>query len=86
MRFAWLRKNSANSEAAKQESGQTFSLIRLAYNIIFWSFLIPFFTPIDYGTGFIIFTVIILIRLSANLYINFLDFQPEQYEEYPLRS
>jgi hypothetical protein len=40
----------------------------------------------EYGTGFIVFTVIILIRLGLNLYTNnILDLTPEQYESYPFR-
>ena len=62
------------------------ALIRLAYNAVFWIFLLPFFTIIDYGTGFIAFTVIIAIRLVLNLYTNnMLDLTPEQYESYPFR-
>ncbi len=80
MRFAWLRKNSA-----KQASTHTFSFIRMAYNIAFWVFLLPFFTTIDYSTGFIAFTIIIFVRLSVNLYVNFLNLKPEQFESFPFR-
>ena len=62
------------------------SLIRKAYNIVFWIFLLPFFTVIEYRTGFLVFTVIIAIRLGLNLYTNnALDLTPEQYDSYPFR-
>lgn len=62
------------------------SLIRKAYNIVFWIFLLPFFTVIEYSTGFLVFTIIIAIRLGLNLYTNnALDLTPEQYDGYPFR-
>ena len=85
MRFAWLRKNSANNIAVKQGFTHPLALIRKAYNAAFWIFLLPFFTTIDYSTGFIAFTVIIFIRLGANLYTNHVLKQPEQYESFPFR-
>ena len=85
MRFAWLRENSANYASVKQGFTHPLSLIRKAYNAVFWIFLLPFFTIIDYSTGFIAFTVIIFIRLGANLYTNVLDLTLEQYESYPFR-
>ena len=85
MRFAWIRKNSANDVSVKQGFTHPLSLIRKAYNLAFWVFLLPFFTAIDYSTGFIAFTVIIFIRFGANLYTNVLNLTPEHYESYPLR-
>jgi hypothetical protein len=62
------------------------SLIRKAYNAAFWIFLLPFFTAIDYSTGFILFTVVIFIRLILNLVTNnFLNLSPEQFERFPFR-
>ena len=58
----------------------------MLYNIAFWVFLLPFFTAMDYRLGFILMTIMILIRLSANLYINLVNFKLEQFERYPLRS
>jgi hypothetical protein len=86
MRFAWLRQNSANKESVKQGCTHPLTLIRAAYNIAFWVFLLPFFTAMDYGTAFILFTVIIFIRLGANLYANHVLTQPEQFESFALRS
>ncbi|NIQ92185.1 MAG: hypothetical protein GWN33_08125 [Gammaproteobacteria bacterium] len=86
MRFAWLRENSADYVSVKQGATHPLALIRKAYNAAFWIFLLPFFTIIDYSTGFIAFTVIIAIRLGLNLYTNnVLDLTPEQYESFPFR-
>ena len=86
MRFAWLRENSANDVFVKQGFTHPLSLIRKAYNAVFWVFLLPFFTIIDYSTGFIVFTVIIAIRLVLNLFTNnLLDLTPQQYENHPFR-
>ncbi|MCJ7568046.1 MAG: hypothetical protein MUO58_10960 [Anaerolineales bacterium] len=86
MRFAWLRENAANYVAVQQAFMHPLSLIRKAYNTVFWIFLLPFFTIIEYRTGFLVFTVIIAIRLVLNLYTNnALDLTPEQYDSYPFR-
>jgi hypothetical protein len=86
MRFAWLRENSANDVSVKQASTHPLAIIRKVYNAAFWLFLLPFFTIIDYSTGFIVFTVIIGIRLFLNLITNnALDLTPTQFESYPFR-
>ena len=86
MRFAWLRENTANFESVQQAFLHPLALIRKAYNLAFWIFLLPFFTMIEDSTGFILFTVIIGIRLVLNLYTNnLLDLTPEQFEAYPFR-
>lgn len=85
MRFAWLRDNSTNSLPVQQGRVHPLSLIRFAYNVVFWIFLLPFFTSMEYGTGFIAFAIIILIRLLLNLYTNHALKQPEQYESFPFR-
>ena len=86
MRFAWLKENSTDYAAIKQGFTHPLSLIRKAYNLVFWIFLIPFFTAVEYSTGFIAFTVIIFIRLVLNLYTNnVLDLKPEEYEAFPFR-
>ncbi len=86
MRFAWLRENMSNYEPVQQAFMHPLALIRKAYNAIFWIFLLPFFTLIDYRTGFILFTVVIGIRLVLNLYTNnILKPTLEQYERYPFR-
>lgn len=86
MRFAWLRENAPENSAVQQASTHPLALIRKAYNLAFWIFLLPFFTSMEYGTGFIAFTVIILVRLIANLYTNnVLDLTPEEYDRFPLR-
>jgi hypothetical protein len=86
MRFAWLRKNSDDIESTRQAYLHPASIIRFAYNLAFWVFLIPFFTRMAYATGFIIFGVIILIRLVLNLYTNnILKPTPEGYDQFPFR-
>lgn len=86
MRYAWLRKTSPDPTAVKQAATHPLALIRTAYNAAFWVFLLPFFTMIDYGTGFIVFTMIILVRLGANLYTNnILKPTSEQYDNLPFR-
>ena len=63
------------------------ALIRMAYNVVFWVFLLPFVTTIDYGVGFLAFTVVIFVRLAANLYANnVFKLQPAQFDRYPFRS
>ena len=86
MRFAWLKENSADYVAVKQAFTHPLALIRKAYNLAFWVFLIPFFTAMEYSTGFIVFSVVILIRLGLNLYTNnALNLTPAQYESFPFR-
>ena len=86
MRFAWLQKNSADNVAVRQGFTHPLSLIRKVYNLAFWVFLIPFFTTVDYSTGFVAFTVIIFVRFSTSLYANnVLILTPQQYERYPFR-
>ena len=87
MRFAWIRENSENETTVQQGISRPLSIIRTAYNAAFWIFLLPFlFSSIDYATGFIAFTIIILIRVVLNLYTNnLLSLTPEQFERYPFR-
>jgi hypothetical protein len=88
MRFAWLRKNKADSVPAKQAGTRSLALIRIVYNAVFWIFLVPFIVrTIDYSLGFVAFTIVIFVRLFANVYVNnIVEFTPEQYESFPLRS
>ena len=87
MRFAWLRKNTPDQTASSPSGPPVLTLIRIAYNLVFWVFLLPFVTTIDYGVGFLAFAVVIFVRLAANLYANnVIKFQPAQYERYPFRS
>jgi hypothetical protein len=87
MRFAWLRENAADSSTTIQGQTNKFSLIRMAYNLAFWIFLIPFLSKrIDYSFGFIAFAIVIAVRLVLNLYTNnLLKQMPEQYERFPFR-
>jgi len=86
MRFAWLKEKFDNEALIKQGFMHPLSLIRKVYNAVFWIFLLPFITTIDYGVGFILFAVVIFIRLILNLVTNnFLNLSPEQFERYPFR-
>ena len=86
MRFAWLQEKADNPEIVKQASAHPLALIRRAYYWAFWIFLLPFFTSVEYSTGFIAFTVIIFIRLVLNLYTNnALKLTPAEFEHYPFR-
>ena len=85
MRFAWLRKSSADYVSVKQGFTHRLTIIRKAYNAAYWIFLLPFLTIVDYGTGFIAFTVIILVRLGANLYVNIVNLKLEQFDSFPFR-
>ena len=85
-RFAWLQKNSANYVSAKQRYAHPLALIRLAYNAVFWIFLLPFLTTVDYGIGFVAFTIVIFVRLALSFYTNnFANLTPEQFDGYPFR-
>lgn len=84
MRFAWEKKNSPDYLSVKQ--GCTVRLIRMVYNIIWWiPIVLALFTVIDYGTGFILFTILTLVRLGANLYVNN-ALTAEQAEAFPFRA
>ncbi len=86
MRFAWLRQHTADYVPVRQKFTDPASLARLAYNAAFWVFLLPFFTAIDYSTGFIAFTAVIFVRFASNAYTNnALDLTPGQYDAYPFR-
>lgn len=86
MRFAWHRKHSTDQTSVQQAFFHPLALIRKAYNLAFWVFLLPFFTMVPDSTGFLLFTVIIGIRLVLNLYTNNgREMTPAQFEAYPFR-
>ena len=85
-RFAWLQKNSANSISVRQGYAHPLALIRLAYNAVFWVFLLPLGTSLDYGIGFVTFTIVILVRFVLSFYTNNVaNLTPAQFERYPFR-
>ena len=87
MRFAWLQRNSTNDVSIEQVFSLPITLIRIAYNAAFWIFLIPFFTKIDFSVGFTTLTVIIFMRLGANLYANHVfKLEAKQFERFPFRA
>ena len=87
MRFAWIRENTADGDTIVQGQRNNFSLIRMIYNLAFWIFLPPFFSNrIAYSFGFIAFAIVIIVRLTLNLYTNnLLRPTPEQFQRFPFR-
>jgi hypothetical protein len=84
MRFAWLRKNSANTVSVKQSLTNQITFV--AYNVVWWiPVVLPFTKTIDYSTGFIAFAVITGVRSGANLYRNNV-LTLEQAERFPFRA
>ena len=85
MRFAWIRKQAADSEPAKQ--GAASRLVFIAYNVVWWiPVVLPFVTErVSYRAGFIAFGLVTLVRAAVNLYrVNVLP--PERADLFPLRS
>jgi hypothetical protein len=86
MRFAWLREKSTDENPARRPFTPALSLIHSLYNLVFWVFLLPFFTSMTDGTGFMLFSIVIGVRLVLNLYTNnLLKPTPQQFESYPFR-
>lgn len=86
MRFAWIRENTDNSAADPQKWAHPLALVRMFYNLVFWVFLIPFFTVVEDRVGFMAMTVVIGIRLVLNLVTNnLLNLTPDQFDRYPFR-
>ena len=84
MRFAWQRENSADKVSAKQSS--TDRIIYIIYNIVYWLPIVLTITGvIDYRTGFITFSLILIIRAAANLYRNNVP-TADEGEYFALRS
>ena len=85
MRFAWIRRHSADPVPAKLRFTHPLNLIFMAYNIVWWIPIILTFTnTIDYHTGFIAFLVVTIIRVIANLIRNNV-LKGEQAENFALR-
>ena len=69
MRFAWQRENSPDKVSAKEST--TGRIIYIFYNVVYWLPIVFTFTKvIDYRTGFITFSLILIIRAVANFYRN----------------
>jgi hypothetical protein len=83
-RFAWLHEKTAQAIEKPKLTGFA-SLAAWVHNLAYWFFLIPFFTPMTYGTGFLIYSIILLTRFVANTYINLRDFTSAEYYDYPFR-
>lgn len=86
MRFAWFRKQDPDYQSQAQHLPHPAAIARVLYNLAFWLFLVPLFTPMSYGTGFMLFAVVIAIRLGANLFHNnLMEQSPEAFDRMPLR-
>lgn len=84
MRFAWLL-NSDDPISVKHAFRNRLSKMAFwAFNAVFFVFLLPFFTPVEYSTGFMALAIILFVRLAANLYANNV-LTPEQFESFPFR-
>jgi hypothetical protein len=84
MRFAWLLNSDDPKSVKRVFSSRLTTMAFWAFNAVYFIFLLPYFTPIEYSTGFIALAIIILVRLIANVYANnFLE--PEQFESFPFR-
>ncbi len=69
MRFEKKKKNSADKVPEKQSSSDR--IIYILYNVVYWLPIVLTVTNvIDYRTGFITFSLILIIRAAANLYRN----------------
>ncbi len=84
VRFAHLFKTVGDG-AKKPTLGASGRVLLVAHNLVYWFFLIPFFTSVSYATGFAIYAGILFIRFLANTWMNVRDFTWVQYYLYPLR-
>jgi hypothetical protein len=86
LRFAWLRPNTPDYVSVNQRFPDLPWVVRFVYNAVFWVSLLPFFTSMGYGAGFIAFTAVLALRFTATLATNnFLKLSPREYEAYPFR-
>ena len=84
MRFAWQRKNSPDKVSTKEST--TNRIIYIIYNVVYWLPIVLTITHvIDYRTGFITFSLILIIRAIANLYRNNVP-KADEGEYFALRS
>lgn len=83
-RFAREHQRAGEGADKPQLTGVGFALL-VIHNLVYWFFLIPFLTPMSYGTGFAIYSGILFVRFLANTWINLRGFTWEQYYAYPLR-
>jgi hypothetical protein len=58
----------------------------MAFNAAWWvPIVLTLFKVMDYRTGFVLFAVVTVVRLGANLYVNNV-LTPEQAESFPFRA
>ena len=86
MRFAWFRDQRSGYVSQVQPFPHPAFWSRLLYNAVFWVFLLPFVTPMSYGTAFLVFIAVIAFRAARNVYHNNVMPQtPEAFDRSPLR-
>lgn len=83
-RFARERKRAEDGAEAPGPSRLGWAAL-VTHNLLYWFFLVPFFTAMPYGTGFAVYTAILFSRFLANTWINIRDFSWQEYQRYPLR-
>ena len=84
MRFACLRERSADAVSVVQSL--TNRIVFVTYNAVWWlPIVLRILGIVDYGTAFLVFFLLTLIRAVANLYRNNV-LTLEQAESFPLRS
>ncbi len=84
VRFARLHRASGAAAERPPLSGLGRALL-FTHNLVYWFFLIPFFTSMSYATGFAVYSGVLFVRFLANTWMNVRDFSWEQYYRYPLR-
>jgi hypothetical protein len=73
------------SESVKPSPGAFAKIVFILHNLLFWSFVLPFVTPVSWRVGFIIFTIILFIRFVGVSIINIKNMDAKQYYQYPFR-
>jgi hypothetical protein len=80
MRFAWLRDQTV------VKLGCLSTLTFAAYNVIYWvPLILPVFKIIEPKTGFVWFSVILIVRASVNVIRNNV-LTVEQAQRFPFRA
>jgi hypothetical protein len=81
----WVQISEDESESVKPSPGAFAKIVFILHNLLFWSFVLPFVTPVSWRVGFIIFTIILFIRFVGVSIINIKNMDAKQYYQYPFR-
>ena len=68
--FARLREN-ADKTLSKPYLTRPGLILHIMHNLVYWIFLVQFVTGMSFRTGFVMYSIILLIRFVANTYITF---------------